>query len=39
VAYQAEQVTSADLAVGGLENPVQASIVVMAGRRGLEQIA
>src|SRR5690606_22147849 len=39
VAYQTEQVTSTDLAIGGLENPVQASIVVMAGRRGLEQIA
>ena len=39
VAHQAEQVAGADLAVGGLENPVQASIVVMAGRRGLEQIA
>ena len=36
---QAEQVTRSDLAIGGLENPVQTGIVVMAGRRGLEQIA
>src|SRR5690606_5395286 len=39
VPHQAEQITSTDLTVGGLENPVQASIIVVAGRRRLEQIA
>lgn len=38
VPHEAEQVTGADLAIGGLQHPSQTRVVVRLGSRSLEQV-